>query len=213
MTATRLHPFWVIGFLIFFLAPELVASGSDSTYIRVHFLHGSRPKQKYWHGEKRWFGGVLGGHAGIEFEPNQVVNFVPNARFHVFSNRKQINSRFAIHDTVSFYGILGSPADSVKKTMIRIHISARQKQTLDSLVACYRQQTPYDYAFFGMRCGAAASDVLAQIGVVKQYGFRKTYRHTFYPRKLRRRLERQACACGYQVRKVKGSVRRRWERD
>lgn len=186
---------------------------NDSVTIRVHFLHGSKPKHKYKHEEDKWFGGMLGGHAGVEYEPNKIFNFQPSGRFHVFRDSRFINSHFGIHDTVSFYSILGGRPNDVKKTIVSIKISSRQKKQLDSVVHVYTHKTPYDYAFFGYRCGAAAYDVLAHIGVVKKFGFKKTYRKIFYPRKLRRRLEHRAIERHYKVVKVAGSKKRKWERD
>src|ERR1700741_3131755 len=93
-------------------------SQEDSTCIRVHFLHGSKPKKKYKREEDKWFGGMLGGHAGVEISKNEILNFQPAARFHFFSKRHLINSRFSIHDTVSFYGILGGRPTAVKRTVI-----------------------------------------------------------------------------------------------
>ncbi len=196
-----------------FLFFHLKACNPDSIFIRVHFLHGSKPKKQFKYEEDRWFGGLLGGHAGIEYEKNKILNFVPKAKFHFFSKRSIINSRFAVHDTISFYALLGGKPDSVKKTIITIAISARQKTTLDSLAEVYQNKCPYDYAFFGMRCGAAAYDVLAQAGIVRKYTFGKTWRKIFYPRKLRRRLEKQAAAKNYVIKKQQGSKRRTWEKD
>ncbi len=186
---------------------------SDSTVIRVHFLHGSKPKFKFRHEEDRWFGGILGGHAGIEYESDHIINFVPKARFHVFAHPRLINSKFSIHDTLSFHEILGGEYASVKKTIITIHISAQQKARLDSIVAVYKSRSPYDYAFFGMRCGAATYDLLAQAGIQHPYSFAKTWSAFFYPRKTRRRLERLAAAQGYAVYKTPGSTKRIWEKD
>ena len=189
------------------------ACQADSVYIRVHFLHGSKPKKQFKHEEDRWFGGLLGGHAGVEYEKNKILNFLPKARFHFFSKRRIINSRFTIHDTISFYALLGGKPDSVKKTIVTILISGKQKIMLDSLAEAYQNKCPYDYAFFGMRCGAAAYDILAEAGVVKKYGFGKTWRKTFYPRKLRRRLEKNAAKTHYTITKQEGSYRRIWEKD
>lgn len=189
------------------------AVANDSVLIRVHFLHGSKPKRAFKETEHRWFGGILGGHAGIEYETNKILNFQPKSRFHLFSNRSIINSKFSIHDTISFYEILGGTYDSVKKTIISIKISLGQKQRLDSIVKAYTRRSPYDYAFFGMRCGAAAYDVLAQIDVVRKLSFKKTWRRIFYPRRLRRRLEALAKIHHYKVLKQEGSKRRVWERD
>lgn len=186
---------------------------SDSIMIHVHFLHGSKPKHQFRHEEQRWFGGVLGGHAGVEYAPGEIVNFLPDSRFHVLTQRRFINSRFSIHDTIPFYEILGGEYSSVKKTIVSIPLSARQKARLDSVVVAYRQQSPYDYAFFGMRCGAAAYDLLAQAGLLKTYSFAGTWSRLFYPRKTRRRLERLAKQQGYRVQKMSGSTKRIWEKD
>jgi hypothetical protein len=202
-----------ITILLFGAAINIKATNTDSLYVRVHFLHGSKPKKKFRYEEDRWFGGLLGGHAGIEIEKNVILNFTPKARFHIFAKRKIINSRFITHDTVSFYGILGGHPDSVKRTIIKIAISPTQKAVLDSISRMYLERSPYDYAFFGMRCGAAAYDVLANADIVKKYSFGKTWRKTFYPRKLRRRLESGAYAKGYLVERRRGTCRRIWEKD
>ena len=204
----------IVGFLIIrILFNSGYASQNDSVLIRVHFLHGSKPKCAFKETEDRWFGGVLGGHAGIEYESNKILNFQPKSRFHLFSNCSIINSKFSIHDTISFYEILGGHHDSVKRTIIYIKISSTQKTKLDSIVKTYTKRSPYDYAFFGMRCGAAAYDVLAQIDVVQKLSFKKTWRRIFYPRCLRRRLEALANINHYKVVKYEGSIRRKWEKD
>lgn len=199
--------------LFCFALNSISFSGTDSLYIRVHFLYGSKPKRKYRQVENKWFGGVLGGHAGVEIEKNKILNFGPSAMFHVFSKRHIINSRYFIHDTTAFYRVHSNNSDSMKRTIITIPINSRQKKILDSLAAVYLETSPYDYAFFGMRCGAAAYDVLAQAGIVKKYSFGKTWRKIFYPRKLRRLLERQAAAKGYVVARRRGTMRRKWEKD
>ena len=202
---------YCLAFLILFSCP--VEANTDSVYIRVHFLHGSKPKRAFRHTEDRWFGGLLGGHAGVEYEPNKILNFQPKSGFHIFTKPNLINSKFSIHDTISFYEILGGPSDSAKKTIIRIKISAAQQMQLDSLSEVYGKRAPYDYAFFGMRCGAASYDLLSTIRVVPDYSFSKTWRKTFYPRKLRRRLEAESQSKHYSVVKIKGSARRNWEKD
>jgi hypothetical protein len=203
----------ILASLLSILTVPVLKANSDSVDIRVHFLHGSKPKKKFRFEEDRWFGGVLGGHAGIEYESNKVLNFQPRSRFHIFHKKGIINSRFSVHDTVSFYEILGGKHYENKKTIITIRISAKQKLKLDSIVKAYTVRSPYDYAFFGMRCGAAAYDVLAQIGVVYKYSYSKTWRKIFYPKKLRRKLEWFAKTCGFKVRKVAGSNKRIWEED
>jgi hypothetical protein len=203
---------WRFAIALFIFSGTLNAN-SDSVEIRVHFLHGSKPKREFKKTEDRWFGGLLGGHAGLEYEANKILNFLPRARFHVCSKKQIINSRFAIHDTISFYGILGGEPASNKKTIITLKISAQQKAKLDSVAKAYLERSPYDYAFFGMRCGAAAYDVLAQADIVHKHSFNKTWRKIFYPRKLRHRLEHYARSKGFKIAKYGGSSKRKWERD
>jgi hypothetical protein len=187
-------------------------NAQDSVLVRVHFLHGSKPKKEFRHTEKRWFGGVLGGHVGIEHEPNRVLNFEPVKRVHVFSRRKHINSKFSVHDTVAFYQIMGA-CDTVKRTIVTMKISAAQKAKLDSVATAYSSSTPFDYAFFGMRCSAAAYYVLVGAGVLKQTSFSKTWRMIFYPKRLRRKLESKNYGRVHSIFKTPGSLRRRWEKD
>ncbi|MCC6370557.1 MAG: hypothetical protein IT236_06115 [Bacteroidia bacterium] len=190
------------------------ATGSeDSVTIKVHFLHGSKPNRAYKYSEDRWFGGLLGGHTGIEIEPNRIFNFQPRSGLHMFAKPRIINSKFSIHDSITFYAIMSGKEDTVKKTVIVMRITQGQKYRLDSIVNVYRRRAPYDYAFFGMRCGAAAAEILGQLGITQKTGFTKTWMHTFYPRKLRRRLERAAEKNHYTVIKSQGNVRRRWEKD
>ena len=86
----------IVGFLIIsILFNSGYASQNDSVLIRVYFLHGSKPMCAFKETEDRWFGGVLGGHAGIEYESNKILNFQPKSRFHLFSNRSIINSKFS----------------------------------------------------------------------------------------------------------------------
>ncbi|MDP2388065.1 MAG: hypothetical protein Q8M29_16945 [Bacteroidota bacterium] len=205
--------FCIITALLFTVDCSAISIRSDSVIIRIHFLHGSKPKREFRHEEDRWFGGVLGGHAGIEISPNKILNFQPKSRPHLFSKRSIINSKFSFHDTISFYEILGGKSDSVKKTIISIKISAKQKNVLDSIVLAYTKRCPYDYAFFGMRCGSAVYDVLAQTGVVRKLPFKKTWRRIFYPRKLRRLLEYGNITGFVSIRKENGSKKRKWEKD
>ena len=83
MKTTKL--FCLIVALLFNLLNSALSAQSDSVIIRVHFLHGSKPKREFRHEEDRWFGGILGGHAGIEIGPNKIFNFQPKSRPHLFS--------------------------------------------------------------------------------------------------------------------------------
>lgn len=185
----------------------------DTFYLKVHFLYGSRPLKKYKKSEPKWFGGIWGGHVGIESDTGEVLNFLPEGKFHKLANRKNKHSTYALHTSQSFYAILGGEPDSVKKAIVYIPVTLAQKQKFDSLSDAYRMETPYDYAFWGMRCGAAAYEILGQLKVVKQYSYRKTYRKIFYPRRLRKHLLKKARQKGWRVEFRQGSCRRKWEKD
>ena len=185
----------------------------DNNFINVHFLYGSKPARAYKSVERKWFGGILGGHVGIEVENNKVFNFMKKGKVHWFSKRKTRNSRFAVHSNDEFWGIFRTPAAAVKKATITIPITQKQKLQLDSITRNYLNSTPYDYAFVGMRCGAATYEILAQLGIVKPYSFQRTYLKIFYPKKLRKRLLKKAESNQWPVYREEGLISRRWESD
>jgi hypothetical protein len=179
----------------------------------VHFLYGSKPLKEYKDSEQKWFGGILGGHVGIEGDSNRIVNFLPKGEFHWFAKKDNKHSTYAIHSSESFYAILGGNPDSVKKAIVFIPITREQKQKFDSIATAYLNEPPYDYALVGMRCGAAAYDILGQLGILTNYSYSKTYKKIFYPKKLRERLLKKAIENGWRVFKQEGSTKRKWEED
>lgn len=191
----------------------LAVTAQDSTFIRVHFLYGSVPKKEFRETEKPWFGGKLGGHVGIEVDSNRIVDFVPYGSFHKFAKREDFHGAFAEHSIRGFWSMFSGDPQTPKRATFVIPVSRQQKIKLDSIAAAYRKHTPYDYAFFGMRCGAAAADILGQIGILPHYSIPKTWRKTFYPKKLRKRLFQLAKENHWQVITKEGSERRNWEKD
>ncbi len=195
------------------MLPCIQIFANDSIYIKVHFLYGSKPKREFKDVESKWFGGKLGGHVGIEFDSNKVVDFVPSGDFHYFAKNDDCNSRFALHTLESFWEIFGGNSEEVKKLSVSIPISQKQKLQLDSIINQYTNQTPYDYAFIGMRCGAATYDILSQLGIVKQFSHNRTYLKIFYPKKLRKPLVEKASENNWEVKKQEGTTNRKWEKD
>ena len=189
------------------------AFAQDSFYLKVHFLYGSKPLKKYKATESKWFGGMLGGHVGIESDSGKILNFIPKGEFHWFAKNDKPHSAYAEHGAGGFYSILGGNADSAKKAVVIIPISFQQKQRFDSISNAYLKQTPYDYAFFGMRCGAAAYEILGQLDILPSYSYSKTYKKIFYPKKLRKRLFKKAKENGWTILKEEGSPKRKWEQD
>jgi len=119
--------------ICFFCSCCLLSYAQDTAFIKVHFLYGSRPLKKYKHSEPKWFGGILGGHVGIEGDSGSIVNFLPKGKFHWFAKKNNPHSTYAEHSEKSFYGILGGHPDSVKRTVVYVPVSRRQKQQFDSI--------------------------------------------------------------------------------
>lgn len=197
---------------IFCLLFSVQIFAQDSLLLKVHFLYGSKPRNEFKSTETKWFGGKWGGHVGIELDSNQIVNFLPRGKFHWVEKPGNKHSVFAIHSYENFYNILGT-VEPAKNTIFYIPISRSQKQQFDSITASYLNHTPYDYALIGMRCGAAAYDILSQLGIVKGLSRRATSMKIFYPKKLRKRLLNKARINGWKFTQEKGSETRKWEMD
>jgi len=198
--------------LILALSLAFQSFANDSTFIKVHFLYGSKPKKAYKSTEVKWFGGLHGGHVGVEIEPNKIIDFVPSGKFHYVEKHDNRHSSFTEHDTTSFWEIFGSDSDSMKKMTIVIPITDSQKKKLNSLAKAYWNETPYDYAFVGMRCASATYDILAQIGITKKFKRKKTFRKNFYPKRTRKKLVKLAKRNNWKIIRKQGSPKRKWER-
>lgn len=202
--------------LLFFLlfTTSVLGTDTDSTTIKVHFLYGSKPAKGYKDVEYKWFGGILGGHVGIEFDSNRVSNFLPYRGFHIFGRRKKKNRRsaYTTQTVKGFWEIFGSPEDSVKKLTVEIPVSVHQQILLDSVMTQYTRDTPYDYAFIGMRCASSTYDLLAQIGIFKPLPIWRMTFKVFYPRPLRKRILHMAKKNNWYYTTQEGTKRRKWER-
>lgn len=198
---------------ILFCIISFLSFSQDTTYLKVHFLYGSKPLKKYRDTERKWFGGILGGHVGIEGDVGRIVNFLPKGKFHVFPKKHNKHSVYAVHSPDQFYAIFGGHPDSVKRAIVFVPVTQQQKLQFDSIAASYFMQTPYDYALLGMRCGAATYEILGQLDILNNYSYGKTSRRIFYPRRLRKRLFKKAEEFGWTVVRKEGSTKRKWERD
>lgn len=185
----------------------------DSLFVRVHFAYGSKPKKAFKETEPKWFGGIMGGHVGMEAKPDSILNFLPKDKFHWFSKSSNKHSVYAIHTKNDFYSILGKTSDSVKEAIVRIPITQQQMKRFDSITVAYLKQTPYDYAFLGMRCGSASYEILSQLEIVPLYPNRKTFWKIFYPKKLRSILLKKAIVNGWEIEYAEGYFKRKWEKD
>lgn len=200
--------FWLTFFVLF----SIQALGQERI-IKVHFLYGSKPARGYESVEKPWFGGKLGGHVGIEVNHNQVVSFLPKGEYHVFPKDYERHSVFITTTRKHFWETFGGNSEDMKKVTIHIPVTEEQFMKLDSIHQAYMENTPYDYAFFGMRCGAATYELLSQIDILAVKKLKKVSNKIFYPRRLRKQLLALAKENGWKIEKEKGTERRKWEED
>jgi hypothetical protein len=183
---------------------------SDSTYtIKVHFLYGSKPKPSTRKTEMKYFGGLHGGHVSIEVDSIE-FGFVPGgSRVHLFASKKDIKGIFVDRET---NGNLVYPENN-KAAVFEIKINEEQYKQLLLIKENYLKTSPYDYAFFGMRCAAATQEILGEIGVLDKRSRCRNIITTFYPKKLRKRMFKLADTKGYKVIKQEGRETRKWEGD
>ena len=199
---------WLLLPLLFLLfgTGDLLAQDT----LRVHFLYGSRPARGYKDVEKHLFGGIHGGHVSIG-STHGIYGFGPRDRFHLVGHRsrKRRHSYFQYETRPEFQ------RDSVGKQYLTVFVPISKKTmwTIDSLHACFAQNSPYDYAFLGMRCAASSYDMLAYAGITKKRSKFGTWFRIFYPRKLRTRMVRKAESNGWKMIYRAGPERRVWERD
>jgi len=184
----------------------------DPSFIEVQFIYGSKPVKKFKSTEKKWFGGILGGHVGIEDDNGKFYSFEIHGRNKVFSSKSH-NSVYKIETENEFWNAMKTTEDSIKKTTIIIPVSLQQKQKFDSITAAYCKNVPYCYAVFGMRCASSTYDILAQIGLLPRYSHFKTIMTIFYPRKLRKRLLVKAEKNKWTIIRKDGTPKRKWEKD
>lgn len=179
--------------------------------IKVQFIYGSRPVKKFKE-EKKWFGGILGGHVGIEADSSKFYSFEIHGKNKIF-NGKPNNSIYKIESADEFWNIMKTKEDSLKITTIIVPLTTQQKQRFDSITSTYSKQVPYCYSVFGMRCAASTYDLLAQLGFFTRYSKFKTCMKIFYPRRLRTRLLLKAKQNNWTIIRKEGTPKRKWERD
>lgn len=189
---------------------------SDS--VRVLFIYGSYPAKGYKKTERKWFGGIYGGHVGLEIARDSVLSFrsteypchfFPHRRF---SSTWEIKTLYRMWETFPPHNY---KVEELKRVVFTIPVTKTQKYKIDSLAVRYLQKTPYDYATAGMRCASATYEVLAKAGLFKEYGS-STWWKILTPKDLRTILFKKARSPkgeGWKIYQYPGSKRRIWEDD
>lgn len=194
---------------IFFFHSALIFSQNDSLHlIKIHFLYGSKPAKGFKNTEPKYFGGLHGGHISIEVDSID-YGFEPLDRFHIFPHKKHFKSHFVCQK------IQQKPKYDYDKKLTTVYVPLTPEQyfQLIKIQQLYCQNTPYDYAFFGMRCASASQEILSNIGVLKKKKRFFNIITTFYPKKLRSRILKLAQQNHYLVYNQLGKSSRKWEKD
>ena len=190
-------------FLITFLYAPAFLSAQE--LIKIHFLYGSKPAKGYKDSESKAFGGIKGGHVNIEAR-GRVLDFMPG-KCPLFPDNKNPTGGYHINNSVYW------DTSSNKWMTIEVPLNDSQLQMLQNLMDSFSNETPYDYAVFGMRCAAASYDVLSEIGLMKELPNGKNVTKNFYPKLLRKRMLKWARKNNYRVIYHEGNERRKWEKD
>jgi len=176
--------------------------------LKVFFRYGSIPEIGYEYIEYEEVGGLQGGHVSFGIDSLE-IGFTNDKIIHLFARKDCIKGVF-------YWEYLKDFEDQVsdkKYITFLIPITEEQYIRLRTILLAYIDNSPYDYAFFGMRCASATFDVLSQIGLLEPKTRAENIISNFYPKLLRRKMFQLARQHGYTVVRVKGRKTRIWEND
>lgn len=195
--------------LICLLAFDTISQDDTTHFLKVNFLYGSKPDKHYKQTERKRFGGLHGGHVTIQVD-NLDYGLVPTkSNIHIFPGKITASQfqEFRFNDYQIRYGL------NDKTATFSIPLDSLQYKQLKNILNEYKDNVPYDYAFFGMRCASTAHDILAQIGILKKQSNFAYIFSSFYPKMLRRKLFKLAETYHFDVQKTEGTSTRKWEKD
>ncbi len=198
---------WRFIFLFLFLSHFLCAS--DSLFVKLHFVYGSKPKHTFKNSESKQFGGIHGGHVYMEANQKIISYGTNNGAWHIFAHKSKSAGKYRIDKDLKWHGDTGK----LKITTVIIPVTQLQLNKFKETEQTYFTKTPYDYAFLGMRCAAGAYDVLSKAEICKRKSRFAIITTNFYPKRLRVKLLRRAKKENWQVIKQEGRSSRKWERD
>lgn len=200
--------------LLVFLFTAAFSPLLAQSHIKVHFLYGSKPQKAFRNSEPKWFGGLHGGHVGIEYDSNKVFHFTLKKSFQWLPHSGASgNSQFVVQSVDSFYAHFGHAPKEVKKAVVNVPITPKQYQTLVHTIHSYLSSCPYDYALVGMRCASATAEVLQHIGVLQRKWSAFSCMKYPYPKSLRCTLFHMAQTKGWHCEIHAGTESRKWEKD
>ena len=186
----------------------LPIDAQESHMIRVFFRYGSIPVEGFENHEYNEVGGLYGGHVSLGIDSTE-IGFGDLHRIHLFSNDKNRNSAFYRMPFQEFE----NEGRGKKYVTFLVPITDEQYIKLKSILQDYIDRTPYDYAFFGMRCTSATYEILSQIGLFPVLTRNRNIISNFYPKLLRRKMFKLASKNHFTIISQGGRLSRIWEDD
>lgn len=184
---------------------ELPNQSKVNDTIVVHFIHGSVKKDSCSYNVER-LGGFLGGHVELEINQNVFGFLFKTKKIRIVPKEKYNSKVEMLH-----VDLWKKKSKHDKITSIYIPISLNQKYELLSLLNNYMNETPFDYAFFGHRCTSFIAQLLSKAKVFNKFSEEEAIVAFFYPRSLRRTLEKYAQLNNLTVLKKSGIDCQNWE--
>lgn len=186
--------------------PELVEGRNYQLIINYQF--GSVPAKGFEGSEKKRAGGLLGGHVTCIIGKSVYGFTDEGADFtHVFPDHDHPNGYWQKEDIT----IWKNKMETEQYMQFYIPVTYSQITMLRQILDGYVGKTPYDYAFFGMRCMSAMYDILGDIAILPVVPNWYVWALYFYPRKFRRDLTRMAYVNGWPMQFNQGRGTRKWE--
>lgn len=179
---------------------------SQDTLI-AYFIYGSKPAAS---NENKWFGGKLGGHVGLGVSADSIYHFNPGGKVKAFGS-KSPKGRWNRSTEADFLCTFGCDSNKI----LKIYIPVTHEKWLEVIETgeYFLANSPYPYAFFGMRCTAACYHLLSVASITETASKSRMIRKNFYPRKLRKRLLKQAKENNWKTVLTEGRTSRKWDHD
>ena len=176
--------------------------------LTINYQFGSIPAKGYEKSEPKRAGGLLGGHITCTIGQSVYGFTDEGANYtHVFPNHNDPAGFWQKEDIT----VWGNKMFTEQYMQFCIPVTESQLTMLQQILDGYAKKTPYDYAFFGMRCMSAMYDVLGDIAILPIVPNWYVWAKYFYPRKFRRDLTRMAYKNGWVLQFIKGRDTRQWE--
>ncbi|MCU0435712.1 MAG: hypothetical protein MUC87_19785 [Bacteroidia bacterium] len=200
-----------LSFAILFFLTLCVQTLCAKHELIVRIAHGSRPHPQHRDTEIHWLGGMYGGHVVIELDSLAYGFNYNTRRVHIFPRKKERKQAGVFERDNA--PRLNKGWQGMKMTSVYVPLSDSEYVFMKNRLESLHGDTPFDYAFFGMRCASTAYMLLSEIAVFEKAGKIKSMRKAFHPKALRKRLLKAAAAQNLKVEVQPGNTERIWEGD